>query len=207
MRYVNSLVCASGMPARTLAGMARTKRDITDRQRRFAEHYVVHCNGSEAALHAGYGKTSARKRASELLRNPDVAGYISRLQARRIERTEVTADRVVSELAAIAFADVREVMELDDSGRVVMKPTSEWRPQTTAAIAELHQDKDGVIKLKMHDRIAAMRLLAQHLGMLKINHDVVVKPIGMWSEAECAAFLGEDPPPETEERANGHDVQ
>ena len=50
---------------------------LTERQRFFAENYLSHAgNGTAAAIAAGYSRTTAAKRSSELLRHPDVAAII-----------------------------------------------------------------------------------------------------------------------------------
>lgn len=50
---------------------------LTERQRSFAENYLSHAgNGTAAAIAAGYSRTTAAKRSSELLRHPDVAAII-----------------------------------------------------------------------------------------------------------------------------------
>ena len=47
--------------------------DLTDRQLRFVENYIVHLDGQQAALDAGYSPKSARVKACQLLSNGKVA--------------------------------------------------------------------------------------------------------------------------------------
>lgn len=53
---------------------------MTDRQRRFAEHYAACGNAAEAARLAGYSERTARGQGQRLLTNADVLGYVRQLQ-------------------------------------------------------------------------------------------------------------------------------
>ncbi len=83
---------------------------LNDRQARFVAEYLVDLNATQAAIRAGYSPPSARTQAADLLPNPNLAAAIAEAQAARGRRTEVTADRVVLELARVAFGDPRRVM-------------------------------------------------------------------------------------------------
>ena len=56
------------------------------RRRRFCEEYVKDYNGAQAAIRAGYSATSARQRASELLKTPEVASTVQTLEGDACER-------------------------------------------------------------------------------------------------------------------------
>jgi len=81
---------------------------VRGRRRRFVDYYLVNLNGAKSAELAGYaGGKSARTQAARLLADEDVMAAISVGMTERAKRTEVTQDRVVRELARIAFADLR----------------------------------------------------------------------------------------------------
>jgi phage terminase small subunit len=81
---------------------------LTSRQSRFVEEYLIDLNGKQAAVRAGYSAKSAEVQASRLLRNTAVQAALGEAMQARSQRTEVTADRVVAELAKLAFADMRD---------------------------------------------------------------------------------------------------
>ena len=81
-----------------------TEREITAKQRRFCEEYLIDLNATQAAIRAGYSARTAKAIASENLTKPYIAAEIAAAFAARSERTEVTQDRVIEELALIAFA-------------------------------------------------------------------------------------------------------
>ena len=71
---------------------------LTVRQRSFAETYLAHAgNGAAAALAAGYSPKTAAKRASELLRHPEVSRIIE--DGRDALRSQTDPVDVVRELA------------------------------------------------------------------------------------------------------------
>ena len=100
-----------------------------------------------------------------MLRNVKVAEYIAeRMQARQ-ERTEITQDKVLEELAAIAFARATDYAEVKDD-QVIIKDTSGLSENQIKAIAGIKQSKFG-IELKLNDKEKALELLGRHLGMFK----------------------------------------
>jgi phage terminase small subunit len=78
---------------------------LTPRQQTFVQAYIVSLNATQAAKEAGYSEKTAKSQGQRLLTNADVADAIADAMKARSERTEITADRVLHELAAIAFLD------------------------------------------------------------------------------------------------------
>lgn len=144
--------------------MARTQADgLTDRQRAFCAEYLVDLNGSAAAVRAGYSASNAHVKASQLLDDPRIKATIAKLMADRQRRTLITQDRVLRELARIAFLDPREVLEWDAAG-VTLKPSTRLRRREAAAVAEISQTAHGV-RVKFHSKQSALELIGRHLGM------------------------------------------
>lgn len=122
-----------------------TKRDRipkADRERRFVDAYLVDFNATSAALVAGYSPRGAKQAGSVLLGRPSVQKLLAKRREDLQRRTEVDQDRVIRELARIAFAAP------DDS----VACTGE-EPRT---------DYVGVL---VKDKLSALDKLAKHLGM------------------------------------------
>jgi phage terminase small subunit len=81
---------------------------LTPKQARFVDEYLVDLNGTQAAIRAGYSARGADVQAVRLLGNARISAAIASRQTKRTARTEVTQDRVISELALIAFSDMRD---------------------------------------------------------------------------------------------------
>lgn len=149
-------------------------KDLTDKQKRFCEEYLIDLNATAAYKRAGYQVKSdsvAASCASDLLRIPKVQAYVTELQNKRARRTRVTADRVIRELARIAFSDISEVMEFD-AGIVRVKSSSTLPKRVTAAIASVTFTETpfgSKTTVRMHSKLTALQSLGEHLGIFK--HD------------------------------------
>ena len=153
-------------PARPVQPLTLEER-LTARQRRFVEEYLIDLNGTAAALRAGYSARSARHHGNNMVRNPGlVQDAIQAAIKERSERVGVTADRVVKELASIAFADLRDTMTWGVRG-AKMKRSTNLSPEAAAAVAEVVVTNGRVTthRVKLHDKGRALEMLARHLGM------------------------------------------
>ena len=100
-----------------------------------------------------------------MLRNVNVAAYVEERMQERQKRTEITQDRVLEELAAIAFARATDYAEVKQD-RVIIKDTADLTENQIKAIAGIKEGKFG-IELKLNDKEKALELLGRHLGMFK----------------------------------------
>lgn len=149
-------------------------RALTDKQKRFSEEYLIDLNGTQAAIRAGYSPKTADVQASRLLTNANVQSYISTLQRRRSQRTRITADRVLKELASVAYSDISEVTPYSNNG-VTLNDSKTLPKRVRAAVQSITfvetTKPDGTVtvkkSVKMYDKIAALQSLMQHLGLLK----------------------------------------
>ncbi len=140
---------------------------MTPRQRRFVEEYLVDLNATQAAKRAGYSAKSARTRGSKLLRNPAVAAAIESAQAKRAQRTRVSADRVVTELAKVAFGDPRRLFSWGPGG-VELRESSELTEAEAALVSEVSETRTaagGTRRVKLHCKMTALTALGKHLGL------------------------------------------
>ena len=160
---------------------------LTDKQRRFCDEYLIDLNATQAAIRAGYTENYANTNASKLLQNTTISQYIGERQKELSRKTEITQERVIKELALIAFsnnADYAHVVEkkmqveaggalvdvLDKDGNPVMyrtvEPvlTEELTEEQKRALAVIKKGRDG-LEVKSCDKIKALELLGKHLGI------------------------------------------
>lgn len=140
---------------------------LTDRQRRFVEEYLVDLRPAAAAVRAGYGAKNAVTTGNRLKNLPHVRVAIEAAMSERSRRLGITQDRVVLELARIAFADISEFVAWDAAGGVTLRASSELTPQQTACVAEIVENagKSGKgVRIKLHGKTQALSALARHLG-------------------------------------------
>lgn len=99
--------------------------DLTPKQERFCEEYLIDMNATQAAIRAGYSSKGATVRGSELLANRKVMRYVNELRAKTQERVMVTVESLTAELDEAR----RIAMEQEDAGEL---------RQNTMAKAKLH---------------------------------------------------------------------
>lgn len=167
--------------------------DLTPKQRAFVREYLIDLNATQAAIRAGYSEATAAAIGAENLTKPNIADAIAKAIEDRATRTDITADRVLKELAKIGFADIRKavswqsglITEEDnpDGGDIAVIKTivtnnvqviasDEIDDDTASAISEISQTDKGGLKIKFHDKRAALVDIGKHLGMFKDKIEV-----------------------------------
>ena len=144
---------------------------LTAKQKRFVEEYLIDLNATQAAIRAGYSVESAGSIGNENLKKPEVRACIEKAMAERSKRTGINADRVLRELARIAFVNAADVINFDSA--TIAEGASE---DDTAAIASVKvktiptADGEGVEReIRLADKIKALELCGKHLGIF--NND------------------------------------
>jgi len=152
---------------------------MTPKQKRFCEEYLIDLNATQSAIRAGYSKKTADRIGTELLGKTCVSSYLSELIKAQQERTEVTADMVIKELAKTAFSDIRKLYRADGS----LLSIQELDIDTAASISSFKLKKEVVgeseivytSEYKRFDKIKALELLGKHFNLFSdtvntINH-------------------------------------
>lgn len=140
-------------------------RKLTPKQQLFVQEYLIDLNATAAARRAGYSEKNADKIGSELLGKTRVSAAIREAMAEREKRTAITQDRVLNELAAVAFANGADFARVTDRyGAVEFIPTDELDPNKKRAVSSIKQGRDGT-EVKTYDKIRALELLGKHLGL------------------------------------------
>ena len=72
--------------------------DLTSKQARFVEEYLIDLNATAAAIRAGYSEKTAATIAHENLRKPKIAEAMRLGQEKLSERTQITQEDVLEGL-------------------------------------------------------------------------------------------------------------
>ena len=131
----------------------------------FCQHVARGKSQAEAYVIAGYKKSDAN--AAILAARPEIIGRIEEIKGLAAMRAQVSVDRVVAELARIAFSNVTDALQVKN-GKVYLIDSDKLTPDLKAAISEIRQTRDGVV-IKFHDKRAALENLGKHLGLFKEN--------------------------------------
>ena len=147
---------------------------LTEKQQRFVEEYLIDLNATQAAIRAGYKPSSARQVGTENMSKPSIRACIDQAIAERSKRTGINQDRVIRELARLAFVNANDVIDMDEAS--IKCNDSE---DDTAAIASVKvktiptKEGDGVEReIRLNDKLKALELLGKHLGMFKDNINI-----------------------------------
>lgn len=149
-------------------------RPLTPKQAAFVQEYLVDLNGAAAARRAGYKAKNADQLGTQLLGKTSVTSAIQAAIADRAARTAVTQDRVVLELARVAFADMSRLVKFEN-GQMTITETGQLSEDDRRALSELSEsvtENGRTRKLKVHDKLKALELLGKHLGMFVDKQEI-----------------------------------
>lgn len=76
--------------------------ELTDKQKRFCEEYVIDLNATQAAIRAGYSEKTANEQASRLLANVNISDYVANLQKKISEKLQIDAEWVLKRFKDIS---------------------------------------------------------------------------------------------------------
>lgn len=147
---------------------------LTPKQNQFVAEYTVDFNATAAAIRAGYSEKTAGQTAHKMLQSPQIQEAVKEAISAREARTQITGDRVLKELARIAFSDAGDYAKVvsippKKTGgipiqAVALTPTAELTADQRAAIASIEETQAG-IKVRTHDKVKALELLGKNLGL------------------------------------------
>ena len=145
---------------------------LTPKQILFVDCYLgaAKRTATLAARMAGYSD-KAGSQAATLMANPWVKSYLKKRQRDLASRLKVTQEKIAREMATLAFAKPTDFAKWQGN-RVVVKSSDEIPDSMVGAIKSIKPvfDKHGHslgLELRFYDKVAAAKLLAQHLGMLE----------------------------------------
>lgn len=142
---------------------------LTEKQKRFVQEYLVDLNATQAAIRAGYSEKSASRIAVELLNKTQVSAELQRQQVKLQNKLEITQERVIEELAAIAFANGTDFVTVTETGLLDVKPTHKVPKDKRPAVACIKYTQLGT-EVKLYDKVRALELLGKHLGVFDSNN-------------------------------------
>lgn len=140
---------------------------LSEQRKLFVKHYLICLTASGAAKAAGYCNPDVA--GHRLIRNDKVQAAIQQEMDKRSRKLDITAEKVLQELAKIGFADIRNYCAWNHSG-VEIKDSDSISDEHSGAIQEVvHHFSDGAgqTKVKLYDKISALEKIGKHLGMWK----------------------------------------
>lgn len=108
----------------------------------FCHEYMIDFNGKQAAIRAGYAPRAAASQAARMLTLVNVSRAIHALATQHAEKIELTATKVMEEVARIAFSDPRNLFDADGK----LKKPKDWDKNTAACVAS-YDGKTKTVRL------------------------------------------------------------
>lgn len=147
---------------------------------RFAQELAKGNSASQAYVLAGYSKNDGN--AVRLKGNEKIAARIEEILNKAAEKTGVTIERVLGELAKVGFSNMQDYMKGGSDGDPYLDFSGLTRDQAAALCEVTVEDfRDGRgadardvrrVKFKLADKISALEKIGKHLGMFreKVEH-------------------------------------
>ncbi|MFC1611046.1 terminase small subunit, partial [Myxococcota bacterium] len=148
---------------------------------------------TKAAIRAGYSRKTAREIGYENLTKPHIRSAINIAIKERRERTKMQADEALIELARIARSDILNYVSFGPQGFALRKSAelTEGEARAIAAVSEtVNAQGRSQFKVKLHDKLKALDLLAKHLRLHEeqpINVNITWAELVKSAKAELAA--------------------
>lgn len=161
------------------------KAKLTEKQQRFVDEYLIDLNATQAAIRAGYSVKTADVQGSRMLGNVKVQQAISEEMAERSKRTGVNQDRIVEELAKIAFVNIEDVVDTDTGEILPNASKDDLACIESVKFKQSDNQYGGSIEreVKLASKMKALELLGKHLGMWNDKLDVnITQPIVITGE-------------------------
>ncbi len=156
---------------------------LTAKQDMFCREYLCDLNATQAAIRAGYSEHTAAEIGWENLRKPQIQARLKALMEGRVRRLDITADRILQELAHMAYARMGDYAQIQPDGDVVIDFSAvEEDPDLWAAVQEFVVDEyvEGRgpearnvkrVKFKLSDKRGALELLGKYLKLFRESVD------------------------------------
>lgn len=142
---------------------------LPERYKKFADQYLVHFNGTKAAIEAGYSKKCAGQQAARLLKNAKVQHYLKNKKKKTADRLEISQKRTLIEIARIAFSDIRNYFNEDGTLKKLTDITDDAAAAVATAEVESKSESLDVVvktsKVKLWSKEKALEMLAKHFHL------------------------------------------
>jgi phage terminase small subunit len=159
--------------------------DLDPKRRRFVEEFRISLNATEAALKAGYSQKTARQQGSRLLTFVDIQDALAEVQAEDAMRCRIEADRIIGELATLAFINMDDYIRIGQGGEPFVDLSATTRAQKAGLLHFKHREyKEGrgedardVCETEIRlipAKFPALVKLGEHIGLFRKDSGKVI---------------------------------
>lgn len=148
------------------------KGELTPKQKRFVEEYLIDLNATQAAIRAGYSAKTANEQGAQNLAKLSIAKAIQEAMDKRSKKAEITHEKVIAEIAKLAFADIRNIF--DEYGNLL--PVHMLPESISGSISSVEvvtskipggepTEVEHTARIKFWDKKGSLELLGRHLKL------------------------------------------
>lgn len=146
------------------------KRELTAKQRLFADEYLKYGNATRAAINAGYSHKTARAIGTENLTKPNIKSYIDE-KMKEIESNKIAdADEVIKFFTAVLRGQVKEkvaVSGVDGVETVELPPNIKIRVAAGKEIIKRYPNSDEMLKAQVSKAKAEAKIKEYEANQLE----------------------------------------
>ena len=111
----------------------RSKKALTEKQKKFCHEYMIDFNASQAYIRAGYSKNGAKVSACKLLTNTNLQFFLAGLIQKQAKKAEITVSEIIQKLKIVVDRCMQKIQVFDKKG----EPTGEWKFDSVGAVRSL----------------------------------------------------------------------
>lgn len=165
---------------------------LTAKQDAFIQEYLIDLNQTQAAIRAGYKPKHAAQIACELMGKAAIKDAVEIAMAERAKRTGVNADRVIRELARVAFVNASDVISMSDATILEEADADDLAAIASVKVKQMFGDVEGIEReVKLCDKLKALELLGKHLGMFSDKLQITgTVPVQIVDDVPQTAAIG-----------------
>lgn len=151
-------------------------KKLNRKQQQFVDEYLIDLNATQAAIRAGYSVNSARDIGCENLTKPNIQEAIAKAMAERSKRTGISQDRIVLELAKLAFVNANDLIDPEDASIRAGASEDDLACIQSVKVKTMDGEKGTSTEreIRLNDKMKALELLGKHLGMWNDKIDLNV---------------------------------
>lgn len=159
-------------------------KELTPKQARFVDEYLIDLNATQAAIRAGYSAKTANREGARLLSNADIAEAVERRKEERSKKVNIDAAWLLDRLSQEATADISDLYDDDGNLLPVKQWPLIWRQGLVQGIEveEIYEGRGServkvgeLRKVKLDNRVKRLELIGRHIGVKAFEDTVNVK--------------------------------
>ena len=181
-------------------------KGLSPKQSAFCREYVLDYNATQAATRAGYSPKTARQQASQLLTKLNIQQEISKRESFIQNKVIITKDKIIRELAKLAFSDIADHLTIDEYGCAQAVALADLPVGASRAIKKVKERRiikstkgtkdspdgeqilESTFEYELHGKENPLIQLGKELGMFRDKHEV------QFDETILSAFMAIMPP-------------